>query len=88
MGCILVMAVRDVEKGRRVAAQIERKTGNQTVEVLGVDFGSLASVKQALDKWHARSPRGRTIDVLINNAGQSKLSCQIARHFDDGEQGS
>ncbi|OLF09684.1 short-chain dehydrogenase [Actinophytocola xinjiangensis] len=60
-GATVVLAVRDVEKGRRAAA---RMTGDVTVQAL--DLTSLASIRSAAADLRAAHPR---LDLLINNAG-------------------
>jgi NAD(P)-dependent dehydrogenase (short-subunit alcohol dehydrogenase family) len=60
-GASVVLAVRDVEKGRRAAA---RMTGDVTVQAL--DLTSLDSVRTAAAALRSRFSR---IDLLINNAG-------------------
>jgi NAD(P)-dependent dehydrogenase (short-subunit alcohol dehydrogenase family) len=60
-GASVVLAVRDVEKGKQAAA---RMTGDVTVQEL--DLTSLESVRAASGDLHATHPR---IDLLINNAG-------------------
>ena len=56
-----VVAVRNVEKGRRAAARI---TGDVTVQALNLT--SLDSIPSAAAELRAAHPR---IDLLINNAG-------------------
>ncbi|GAA2736741.1 SDR family NAD(P)-dependent oxidoreductase [Actinocorallia aurantiaca] len=60
-GAAVVLAVRDVEKGRRAAARI---TGDVAVQAL--DLTSLDSIRSAAADLRAAHPR---IDLLINNAG-------------------
>jgi NAD(P)-dependent dehydrogenase (short-subunit alcohol dehydrogenase family) len=60
-GASVVMAVRDVDKGRQAAARI---TGDVSVQAL--DLTSLESVRAAAADLRAAHPR---IDLLINNAG-------------------
>ncbi|MFJ6464358.1 SDR family NAD(P)-dependent oxidoreductase [Streptomyces sp. NPDC091387] len=60
-GAAVVLAVRDVEKGRQAAARI---TGDVTVQAL--DLTSLDSIRSAAADLRAAHPR---IDLLINNAG-------------------
>ncbi|EQB14969.1 SDR family NAD(P)-dependent oxidoreductase [Sphingobium lactosutens] len=60
-GATVVLAVRDVEKGRQAAARI---TGNTAVQLL--DLTSLDSIRTAAADLRAAYPR---IDLLINNAG-------------------
>ncbi|MEU0499469.1 SDR family NAD(P)-dependent oxidoreductase [Nocardia sp. NPDC005998] len=60
-GAAVVLAVRDVEKGKQAAARI---TGDVTVQPL--DLTSLDSIRSAAADLRAAHPR---IDLLINNAG-------------------
>jgi NAD(P)-dependent dehydrogenase (short-subunit alcohol dehydrogenase family) len=60
-GAHVVLAVRNVEKGRQAAARID---GHVDVQVL--DLTSLASIRSAAAELRAAHPR---IDLLINNAG-------------------
>ncbi|SEO58125.1 NADP-dependent 3-hydroxy acid dehydrogenase YdfG [Amycolatopsis saalfeldensis] len=57
-GARVVLAVRDVAKGERVAAGIRGKT-----EVRALDLADLASVRAFADSWTGK------LDVLVNNAG-------------------
>ncbi len=60
-GATVVLAVRDVEKGKQAAARI---AGDVTVQEL--DLSSLESVRTAAADLHGTHAR---IDLLINNAG-------------------
>jgi NAD(P)-dependent dehydrogenase (short-subunit alcohol dehydrogenase family) len=60
-GARVVLAVRDVEKGKQAASRIE---GDVTVQAL--DLTSLESVRTAAADLHATHAK---IDLLINNAG-------------------
>ena len=57
-GARVVLAVRDPEKGQRVAAGIPGRT-----EVRPLDLASLASVRAFAAGWTG------TLDILVNNAG-------------------
>lgn len=57
-GARVVLAVRDVDRGRQAAAQM---TGE--VEVRRLDLADLASVREFAEQWQ------QPMDVLINNAG-------------------
>lgn len=57
-GAHVVLAVRDLDKGRRVAATLRGDT-----EVRRLDLGDLASVRAFADAWSG------DLDVLVNNAG-------------------
>lgn len=65
-GARVVLAVRNVDKGRRAAAQIAKTAPGAEVSVQELDLGSLASVRAAAEELRAAHPR---IDLLINNAG-------------------
>ncbi|MFD0020043.1 SDR family NAD(P)-dependent oxidoreductase [Streptomyces sp. NPDC058382] len=60
-GATVVLAVRNIDKGRLAAARI---TGDVTVQAL--DLTSLDSIRSAAADLRAAHPR---IDLLINNAG-------------------
>lgn len=60
-GATVVLAVRDIEKGRQAAARI---TGDVAVQAL--DLTSLDSIRSAAAGLRTAYPR---IDLLINNAG-------------------
>ncbi|AYY15741.1 SDR family NAD(P)-dependent oxidoreductase [Actinobacteria bacterium YIM 96077] len=64
-GASVVLAVRDVEKGKRAAARI---AGDTVVQEL--DLTSLESIRAAAAELHG--PHSK-IDVLINNAGVGTL---------------
>ncbi|MEA2198507.1 MAG: hypothetical protein QOJ25_2558 [Solirubrobacteraceae bacterium] len=57
-GARVVLAVRDVEKGRSTAASLPGET-----EVRRLDLASLASVREFATAWEG------DIDLLVNNAG-------------------
>ncbi|MEU4242502.1 SDR family NAD(P)-dependent oxidoreductase [Actinoplanes sp. NPDC026619] len=70
-GATVVLAVRDIEKGKRAAARI---TGDVTVQEL--DLTSLESVRDAAAGLRAAHER---IDLLINNAGVMYTPKQTTR---------
>jgi NAD(P)-dependent dehydrogenase (short-subunit alcohol dehydrogenase family) len=62
-GASVTLAVRDVEAGRRVAAEITARTGEERVDVRPLELTDLASVRSFVDGWD------EPLDLLINNAG-------------------
>ncbi|MEV7045758.1 SDR family NAD(P)-dependent oxidoreductase [Amycolatopsis sp. NPDC051061] len=62
-GATVVLAVRDVEKGKQAAARLG---ANADVTVQELDLGSLDSVRAAAAELHGTLPK---IDLLVNNAG-------------------
>ena len=65
-GASVVLAVRDIEKGKRAAARIAETAAGANVMVQRLDLTSLDSIRAAADELRAKHPR---IDLLINNAG-------------------
>ena len=61
-----IMACRDIKKAEQKRQEIVRATGNEHVEVLGLDLADLSSVRRFADEVKARFLR---IDLLMNNAG-------------------
>jgi NAD(P)-dependent dehydrogenase (short-subunit alcohol dehydrogenase family) len=65
-GAHVVLAVRNLEKGREAADRIKTASPNAVVAIQELDLTSLESVRKAADELRAAHPR---IDLLINNAG-------------------
>jgi NAD(P)-dependent dehydrogenase (short-subunit alcohol dehydrogenase family) len=65
-GAHVVLAVRDVGKGKQAAASIIRMSPDAALSVQELDLGSLQSIRSAANAIASEHPR---IDLLINNAG-------------------
>ena len=65
-GATVIASARDAEKGRRAVEEMRRRTGNEKIELLVGDLGSLAGVHRLADDFLDRWDR---LDVVINNAG-------------------
>jgi NAD(P)-dependent dehydrogenase (short-subunit alcohol dehydrogenase family) len=65
-GAHVVLAVRNLDKGRRALAQMSTRTPHAEVTLQHLDLGSLESVRAAADDLRVTHPK---IDLLINNAG-------------------
>jgi NAD(P)-dependent dehydrogenase (short-subunit alcohol dehydrogenase family) len=65
-GATVVLAVRDIDKGKHAAARIADRTPGAKLIVQRLDLGSLESVRTAAAELRASHPK---IDLLINNAG-------------------
>ena len=65
-GASVVLAVRDIEKGKHAAARIAATAPGANLTVQPLDLTSLDSIHAAADELRAKHPR---IDLLINNAG-------------------
>jgi NAD(P)-dependent dehydrogenase (short-subunit alcohol dehydrogenase family) len=75
-GASVVLAVRDIEKGKRAAARIAGAAPGANVMVQPLDLASLDSVRAAAGELRARHPR---IDLLVNNAGVMLTPKQTTR---------
>src|ERR1700754_3028646 len=65
-GAHVVLAVRNVEKGRDAVRRIEQRAPGASVAVQELDLGSLESIRTAADELRSKYD---SIDLLINNAG-------------------
>ena len=65
-GAHVVLAVRNLDKGKAAAARITAASPNADVTLQELDLTSLDSIREAADDLRAAYPR---IDLLINNAG-------------------
>jgi NAD(P)-dependent dehydrogenase (short-subunit alcohol dehydrogenase family) len=65
-GAHVVMASRNQEKSARAEADIRRGLPDASLEVVPLDLGSLASVREAGGRIAAAH---ETVDLLVNNAG-------------------
>ncbi len=65
-GAHVVLAVRNIEKGKAAADLITRATPGASVAVQELDLTSLDSIRAAADELKSRHD---SIDLLINNAG-------------------
>jgi len=65
-GASVVLAVRDIEKGKRAADRIAGAAPGANVMVQPLDLTSLDSIRAAAGELRAQHPG---IDLLINNAG-------------------
>lgn len=62
-GARVVLAVRDVERGKLAADRIRSAVAHADVDVARVDLSSMASVREFGENWIG------PLDLLINNAG-------------------
>ncbi len=65
-GFHVIMACRRPELAESVRREIVEATGNESVEVIGIDLADLSSVRHFADEVKARF---RHLDLLMNNAG-------------------
>src|SRR5512143_316213 len=69
----VVLGVRDPVRGEEVAQGIREAGGD--AEVLPIDLGSFASVRDAAARFAAAHP---SLDVLVNNAGVALRHRQLS----------
>src|SRR5512142_1224909 len=69
LGAQVILACRDLVRGRRVAAQITRQLGSADLVVMRLDTSSQASIRSFSREFRRRY---RRLDVLINNAAISR----------------
>jgi NAD(P)-dependent dehydrogenase (short-subunit alcohol dehydrogenase family) len=62
-GAQVTLAVRDMEAGRRTAAELVAATGNEQIRVAPLDLAVRRSVAGFLAQWEG------PLDILVNNAG-------------------
>ncbi len=62
----VILAVRNINKGKNAAERIISQTQNSQVSVMELDLSSLKSVKNFAEKFNEKFTR---LDLLINNAG-------------------
>jgi NAD(P)-dependent dehydrogenase (short-subunit alcohol dehydrogenase family) len=66
MGAVVVMAVRNRERGERARSEIVEKTGDQATDLMICDVSSIESIRRFAREYKEKYDR---LDVLINNAG-------------------
>ncbi len=69
LGADLILACRDIKKGKTVASEITRKTGSTKLTVMHFDASSQESVREFAREFRRSY---RRLDVLINNAAISR----------------
>jgi NAD(P)-dependent dehydrogenase (short-subunit alcohol dehydrogenase family) len=62
-GAAITLAVRNIEAGRKVAAEIAADTGNARIDVRPLELTDPGSIRSFVDGWD------EPLDLLINNAG-------------------
>ncbi len=65
-GARLVLPVRSIEKGKALKEEIEKETGNTSIEIMHCNLASLDSVRQFAEDFQKKHDK---LHLLINNAG-------------------
>ncbi len=66
MGAIVVMVVRNKERGEKALVEIAKQSGNNSVDLMTCDLSSMESIRQFSKEFKKKYTR---LDVLVNNAG-------------------
>jgi NAD(P)-dependent dehydrogenase (short-subunit alcohol dehydrogenase family) len=69
-GCVVILACRDTGKAAAARDRILAEFPNAALEILALDLASLASIRSAASAFLST---GRSLDLLINNAGVMAL---------------
>jgi NAD(P)-dependent dehydrogenase (short-subunit alcohol dehydrogenase family) len=69
MGAELILACRDIKKGKQTAAEITRRTGSSKLVVMKIDTSSQKSIREFAGEFRRRY---RRLDVLVNNAAGNR----------------
>jgi NAD(P)-dependent dehydrogenase (short-subunit alcohol dehydrogenase family) len=77
-GAEVTLAVRNVDAGAAVAAEINKTAAGPKARVQKLDLSNLTSVRAFVDEWG-----GAPVDILINNAGV--MACPHGYTTDDLE---
>jgi len=82
LGAELVLACRDIKKGKATAADIARSTGSTKLVVMKVDTSSQKSIREFAGEFRRQY---RRLDVLINNAAGNRGTLPKVNSVDDIE---
>ena len=66
MGATVIITARDAAKGGAALADIQKRSGSESVSLMTVDFASFASIRQFADAFKRTHAQ---LHVLVNNAG-------------------
>jgi len=69
LGAELILACRDLKKGKVTAAEITRRTGSTKLVVMKIDTSSQKSIREFAREFRRKY---RRLDVLINNAAGNR----------------
>jgi NAD(P)-dependent dehydrogenase (short-subunit alcohol dehydrogenase family) len=65
-GAKVILAVRNIEKGKRALDKIKSEFPSANVCIMNLDLGDLNSIKDFAEKFHSQY---NSLDLLVNNAG-------------------
>jgi NAD(P)-dependent dehydrogenase (short-subunit alcohol dehydrogenase family) len=71
LGGTAVITARNEAKGKKALAHVISRSGSENVDLMMVDFASMASIRRFADEFKSRYDR---LEVLVNNAGAVNMS--------------
>lgn len=71
LGGTVVMTARNEAKGKASLSDVISRSGSESVDLMMVDFASMASIRKFADEFKAKYER---LEVLVNNAGAVNMS--------------
>ena len=75
MGAEIVLACRDIQRGKETAEEIARRTGNKSCLVMHIDTSSQKSIHEFAKQFCKTYSH---LDALINNAGINRSERQMS----------
>jgi len=75
LGAELVLACRDLERGKRTADEIAQQTGNKNCAAMHIDTSSQKSIHEIALQLRIKYSR---LDVLVNNAGINRPKWEMS----------
>ena len=69
LGAEVILACRDIKRGKAVATEIAKRTGSKDVTVMEIDTSGQESIREFARDFNSKYDR---LDVLINNAAVSR----------------
>ncbi len=73
-GAVVVMTARNLTKGEKARSDILKAYPNASVDLMQLDVGNLASVRDFAEAFKAKYDR---LDILLNNAGVMAIPRQL-----------
>ncbi|ODN01181.1 Retinol dehydrogenase 11 [Orchesella cincta] len=65
-GAVVIMGVRDVQKGKLAVEDIKKSFPSSTIDLMTIDLGDLNSIKSFVAEFQSKYSH---LDILVNNAG-------------------
>jgi len=69
LGAELILACRDIKKGKKTAAEITKHTGSTKLTAMKIDTSSQESIREFAQEFRRKY---RRLDVLVNNAAGNR----------------